>query len=136
MMVYLVRRFAAWYLDLAILVAFILFFKVLITILSGHSIEEIDSPSANYWLKLQFISMLIYYMLFEFMFQRTIGKMALKFKIEGMEEFLNAKRFIQVLKRTISRFIPLEPFSILLDEKREMWHDKISKTKVVDMRNK
>jgi uncharacterized RDD family membrane protein YckC len=135
-MTYLFRRFAAAYLDAIVIVVLILMLEFLFSILQGKSFDEIDTPIAGYWVKLQIISMVIYYVAFEFLFQRTIGKMALKFGIEGLEGELNAKRFIQVLKRTASRFIPLEPFSILLDEKREMWHDKISKTKVVDLRKK
>ncbi len=135
-MVYLFRRFAAYYIDNIILFVLVLFVYIFQQVLFGVPVSEIDNPRANLLLCYHLLIGVIYFSLFEFYFQRTVGKMALKFKIEGMEEFLNAKRFIQVLKRTISRFIPLEPFSILLDENREMWHDKISKTKVVDMRNK
>ena len=135
-MTYLFRRFAAAYLDAIVIVVLVLIWEFSFSIFEGKSLDDINTPSANYWVILQIITMLIYYITFEFFFQRTVGKMALKFKIEGLEEYLSAKRFIQVLKRTVTRFIPLEPFSILLDEKREMWHDKLSKTKVVDMRNK
>jgi len=134
-MVYLFRRFAAYYIDNIVLFVLVLFVYIFQQILFGVPILEIENPRANLLLCYHLLIGVIYFSLFEFYFQRTIGKMALRFKVEGLEKVLNTKRFIQVLKRTVSRFIPLEPFSILLDEKREMWHDKISKTQVVDMRN-
>ncbi len=133
-MTYLIRRFAAAYIDSIIVVAFILTFQILYTLANGESLNEVESPSANYWLLLQFITLFLYNFFFEFFFKRTIGKMLLRFRILGFDESLSLNRLFQILKRTLSRFIPLEPFSILLDEEREMWHDKLSKTKVVDAR--
>ena len=133
---YLIRRFFAFYLDAIIAMVFIVIFEIVRTLLSGQSLQEVDSPTSNHWVFLQIISLFLYCFLFELFFKRTIGKIVLKFKIVGVEESLNIRRFIQVLKRTVSRFIPLEPFSIFLDENWEMWHDKFSKTRVVDIRKK
>ena len=135
-MTYLIRRFAAYYLDNIILFFLVFFVYVFQQVIIGVPFLEIGIPKANLLLCYHLLIGFIYFSLSEFYFQRTIGKMALKFKIKGLEGELNKKRFIQIMKRTASRFIPLEPFSILLDEKREMWHDKISKTKVIDLRKK
>jgi uncharacterized RDD family membrane protein YckC len=60
--------------------------------------------------------------------------MLLKFKIIGYDKTLGKKRLKQVLVRNLIRIIPLDPFSIFLDEEYRTWHDKLSKTKVVDSR--
>lgn len=135
-MVYLVRRFFASYIDAFFVSVVVVIFHILYSTVIGISIFEEEGPPGNYWLKWQLIAYLFYYILFEFLFKRTIGKMLLKFRILGFDESLNLSRLLQVFKRTISRFIPFEPISILLDEERIMWHDKISKTKVIDVRKK
>ena len=134
-MTYLIRRFASAYIDALVVMFLILIYKILTAVFKGQALYNIDSPSADYWLVLQLIFLFIYYLTSEFFFNRTIGKMIFKFRITGLEKSLKAKLLKQVLLRTISRFIPFEPFSILLDERRIMWHDKISKTMVVDTRN-
>ena len=62
--------------------------------------------------------------------------MLFSFKIQGFGNKINLGHFLQVLKRTLSRIIPLDPISIFFDEDWIMWHDKLSKTKVIDIRKK
>lgn len=133
---YIIRRFAAFYFDALIAMTFIVACKVLYILASNLSMSEVNNFSSDQWVLWQFISLFSYCFLFELLFKRTIGKMVFKFKIEGLYVSLGTKLLIQVLIRTISRFIPFEPFSIFLDEDKMMWHDKLSKTKVIDIRKK
>lgn len=58
----------------------------------------------------------------------------MKFKITGFAESKSWTRLKQVLLRNVIRLIPIDPFSIFLNEEHRMWHDSISKTKVIDVR--
>ncbi|MGV8095650.1 MAG: RDD family protein [Mangrovibacterium sp.] len=133
-MVYLTRRFAAFYLDGIIIVILGVVFYTLYFLNKGYSIGDIEQPSAPLSLLIQAIAILFYYIFFEFFCERTIGKMVFKFRTYGLYETLGMERFLQVLIRTLIRLFPLDPFSIFLDEEYRTWHDKLSKTKVVDSR--
>ncbi len=135
-MVYLIRRFGSAYFDALLIAIFNVILYVSYSLLLGNSISQIEGPSANYWLKLEIVSMILYYSIFEFLFKRTIGKMLFQMKVEGISENKGLIRMIQILKRTLARFIPFEPFSIFFSEDRIMWHDNFSRTRVVDFRNK
>ncbi len=67
-----------------------------------------------------------YYMFFEGIWGRTPGKFV--FGTVAVSESGGKLSMSQVLKRTLCRFIPFEPFSFLGDRG---WHDTISKTYVV-----
>lgn len=133
-MTYLIRRFASAYFDAVVAAIFILFYTVLLGSLKGQKLDNMESPSANYWLLLQIIFTFLYYLISEFLFGKTLGKVIFKFRINGLVQERGLKRLWQVVKRTIFRYVPFEPFSILLNEDRRMWHDKFSKTIVVDKR--
>ena len=77
-----------------------------------------------------FAFLFLYFFLFELIWKKTPGKAILKLKIEKNKDS-NLTWFVRIFIRTLSRFIPLEPFSFLLF-KNEYWlHDKLSKTIVV-----
>ena len=42
--------------------------------------------------------------------------------------------FPQVIGRTLARFIPFEPFSVLFSDSKLGWHDSLSNTRVVRVR--
>ena len=71
---------------------------------------------------------LLYYFMMESVFGITIGKIITKTKVEYIS---NQNKFLSILIRTISRLIPFEPLSIFLSDEHTMWHDKLSKTKLV-----
>ena len=135
-MVYLLRRFASWYFDVIVIILISVLAQLLMNNYGEGIVEKVENPSAEHWIQVQLITMFIYYFFVELIFKRTVGKMLFKFQIEGLVEKSVTKRFIKVLIRTISRFIPFEPFSIFLDEEKRMWHDKLSKTKVLDLRKR
>ena len=133
---FLIRRFFASYIDALIVSVFVVLFSIFKYKFAGKSgLNEIEL-SADFWLKWQLIGYFIYLFLFEFFFKRTLGKMLFRFKIQGFGNKINLGHFLQVLKRTLSRIIPLDPISIFFDEDWIMWHDKLSKTKVIDIRKK
>ncbi|WP_439883116.1 RDD family protein [Pontibacter sp. MBLB2868] len=71
--------------------------------------------------------MLTYYCLFESMFGQTIGKMITGSVV--VTEDGNKPSFVDILKRTLSRFIPFEAFTFLGSDVG--LHDRLSKTRVV-----
>ena len=132
---YYVRRFAAWYIDIII----VMICSVLIQVLINHIGPEswkIENPTAENWVIIQFVVMFLYYIILETLSRITLGKLILKLKIVGVERKKLNERFFQILVRTIVRFIPFEPFSIFLNEEKVMWHDRLSKTKVIDIQRK
>lgn len=82
---------------------------------------------------LGYLIIIIYYVFFEFMWQKTPGKWITK-SIVVMNDG-SKPDFYHILIRTISRFIPFEAFSFL-GKNPIGWHDKISKTIVVDNNEK
>ena len=72
---------------------------------------------------------LCYFILFEAMFGRSIGKMATGTRV--VNEDGSPPSFGQVVGRTFARFIPFEPFSFLGGNKPVGWHDSLSKTRVI-----
>lgn len=72
---------------------------------------------------------LIYYILFEYFFQKSIGKMALRMKV--INEYSDTKPTLkQIVGRTFSRIIGWEALAYLWSN--ELWHDKWSSTMVID----
>jgi uncharacterized RDD family membrane protein YckC len=68
-----------------------------------------------------------YYLVTEFMFQRSFGKILTKTKVVSMTSDKPTLR--QIIYRTLSRSIPFEYFSYLVTV--EGIHDKLSKTRVI-----
>jgi uncharacterized RDD family membrane protein YckC len=69
----------------------------------------------------------IYYIVGEFYFQRTIGKFFTKSIV--VNEHGEKPDFQTILVRTVSRFIPFEPFSFFANNRG--WHDRWTKTYVI-----
>lgn len=72
---------------------------------------------------------LSYYLLFETLAGRTVGKMFTNTRV--ITDGGQRAGFIHVLKRSLARLIPFEPFSCLAAPKAYGWHDRLSKTVVV-----
>jgi len=68
-----------------------------------------------------------YYILTEFLFQRTLGKLVTKTKVVTTTG--EKPTITWILIRTLSRSVPFEALTFLLSESG--LHDRISKTKVV-----
>lgn len=74
------------------------------------------------------LSMLSYYVFFETVFQATPGKLITRTRVVDMDG--NKPTFSRILGRTLSRFVPFEPFSFF-SSTEEGWHDRWSGTRVV-----
>ena len=77
-----------------------------------------------------FILYFSYYFIFELLTSTTIGKLITKTKVVDIKS-LSRPSVIKILVRTLSRFIPLEGLSILLNDKKQIWHDQISGTTII-----
>ena len=73
---------------------------------------------------------LVYYMCLEGLFGRTVGKFVTGTKVITVEG--EKPRFLQLVGRCLARWIPFEPFSFLGNAG---WHDSLSSTRVVDLRD-
>ena len=72
--------------------------------------------------------MLVYYLPSEALFGRTVGKLVTRTRVVSQSG--GPPDFLQVLRRTLIRFVPFEPFSFL--SKRSVGlHDRWSETRVV-----
>lgn len=72
-----------------------------------------------------------YYVLLEIKLGRTIGKMITKTKVSTISG--ERPNWVFILLRTLCRFIPLEQFSFLFNKDAIGWHDKFSKTRVINV---
>ena len=79
---------------------------------------------------LNFIVILIwlsYFIIFEYYFQRTPAKYILKLRVVNVDG--NKASLIQIIQRNLAKLIPLEYVSY---KNQSWWHDRWSKTKVLD----
>lgn len=107
------RRLVNWFIDLNIM----LFIYICIPGRMDHFT----------WL----LFYIIYYFGFESITQRTPAKYITKTKVVSVDNTMPTIR--QIIGRTLSRFVPIEPLSGLLNTYRDdvWWHDKWSGTLVV-----
>jgi uncharacterized RDD family membrane protein YckC len=90
---------------------------------------EVDSLLSK--LLFGLMSIFLYYVLFEWLFGCTLGKLITGTRVvraDGERPTLGA-----IVIRTLSRLVPFEPFSFLSGE-RQGWHDRWSETRVVRVR--
>ena len=90
-------------------------------------VEILHYPWGGYLLG--FIFMSTYYILFEFGLRQTPGKLITKTIV--VNEDGSSPTFVNILVRTLCRFIPLEAFTFLGNE-AVGWHDTLSKTRVIN----
>ncbi|GAA4000506.1 hypothetical protein GCM10022408_09490 [Hymenobacter fastidiosus] len=115
----LTRRFLNWLIDN---VGVLLLLTVLVRLGSNPAATRL-------YLRLASVGLLfIYYVGTEFFFQRSLGKLLTQTVVVSRDD--ERPSFGAILLRTVCRFIPLEPVSLLLSGKRA-WHDSLSGTKVV-----
>lgn len=72
----------------------------------------------------------IYFIAFEYLANgKTVGKLITRTRVVGL--FGESPSLGTIVKRSLSRFVPLEPFSFLNDVENG-WHDNWSQTMVVE----
>jgi uncharacterized RDD family membrane protein YckC len=118
------QRFATYVIDSICMR--VLSFAVLVSC----TIAGLPEPSTLGFYALGVSIMIGFYAWFEFNFGRTPGKMLAKTRVVRVDGGRPTAK--QVLLRTICRFIPFEPLSAFSGN--GMWHDRISRTRVVSER--
>lgn len=118
-------RFANYIIDLIGFYALVFIIGIIFA-LSNITIEESRLNDYIFGITI----MILYYMITEGLSGRSLGKLITKTKVINMEN--EKPSFINILGRTMCRFIPFEAFSFLGDGKG--WHDSISKTRVVKIK--
>jgi uncharacterized RDD family membrane protein YckC len=73
-----------------------------------------------------------YYVIQEAAFGWTIGKLITGTRVVRFDG--TPARVPQIIGRTLARFIPFEPFSLLFGSSNQGWHDSLSGTRVVRVR--
>jgi hypothetical protein len=127
---YLFRRFFAAYIDALLFSIFLVAMNFILDSIFEVQLFEIQTVSPLKLLALQVSSAILFYIVVEFSFGITPGKKLLGLQITGLINQNRNARLIQVIKRTLMRFVPFEPFSILISNEYIMWHDAVSNTKV------
>ena len=122
----IIKRIIAFYID-----AFISAISSLLIyyLYSSSLINFNDLLQAKILAILQSIILIIYYLIAEYKFNITLGKKLMKLKVvffTSKGEKLNA-----IIIRTLSRLIPFDILSFALNNKGDLWHDTLSKTRVV-----
>jgi uncharacterized RDD family membrane protein YckC len=75
--------------------------------------------------------MFSYYILAELLFKRTLGKVFTSTHIVTTSDDMPTRR--KLLLRTVLRFLPLEPLSLIFSRRALAWHDRFSGTKVIHL---
>lgn len=124
------KRFINWIVD-SISISILWFILLPFIVVLLKKIGLFDNLQEGETISLEFTVLpiiLLYYVVFEGIFKTTIGKLITRTKIIRLD---NEKvNFIDILLRTLCRFIPLEQLSFL-SEKSVGWHDRISETRII-----
>ncbi|PHN06434.1 RDD family protein [Flavilitoribacter nigricans] len=121
------QRFSNLMLDL--LFAF-LFQGAVLALLEGIGIlDENMMNSRRVIVPLSFLLVFLYWTGTEYLFGKTPGKSITKTKVVMMDG--SKPDLLTVVKRTLARLIPFDPFSFLFGAPTG-WHDSLTNTRVVE----
>jgi uncharacterized RDD family membrane protein YckC len=118
------RRFGTLVVDYVAYLLSCVLLGGLIGIIFGQRGMQLISAVPDFVLGL--VLMVAYYVFFEGLWARTPGKLV--FGTIVVTESGHKPPLLQVVTRTLCRFIPFEPFSFL---NALGWHDSISRTRVI-----
>lgn len=111
-------------------IVFTIFTVIIVSFLVRyHPAFKVYSPQNNRILA--FVLYFLYYFLFEFAFSSTPGKFITKTDVVDNLTF-SRPSILKIFIRTLCRFIPFEALTIFFYENNLTWHDKISKTTVIN----
>ena len=124
----IIRRIIAFYLDaFFVLILLALVFLSIFLVDDTIDLSSIGIPLYGYYL----IVLILYFFLVEFFFESTLAKKIVGIKVKCIEK----KSFLKFFLRTVIRFIPIDAISFLFNNQNDLWHDILSKTKVVNSKN-
>jgi len=128
------KRFLNYLLDLVSIFIFIFIFSfifgIVLAIVAPSVVSDLGESNLLFEYIVGFIIMMIYYTSFEAITGRTIAKYITNTKV--VTETGEKPDFKTILVRSLCRFIPIEPFSILFNDGLG-WHDSISNTRVINI---
>ncbi len=124
------QRFVNHLIDSAVYygLVFAVFLVMGLVVGEGFLENEEDPQTILITYGVSFIVYIMYYTFMEFRFGKTVGKFLTKTKVvneDGMPP-----SFKNCILRSLSRMVPFEPFSLLMDG-QTAWHDRWPKTYVV-----
>lgn len=122
------QRLIGWIIDI-IIIYFATLFSLLFVNNGIISYEE-EQLIGFY----SIIPLVIYSLLLEFKWGKTIGKIVTMTKVIYVPSS-NTPYFAVCIRRSLSRLIPFDPLSYLFSLKPAGWHDRISNTRVVRTKN-
>ncbi len=114
------------------------FVYYLLVVLITFILIAVGGRSAAQWIAslgiggayaLGFLILMLYYIAMESMLGFTVGKLLTGTRVVNEEG--EKPNLVQIFLRTLCRFIPFEPFSILFSAETRGWHDSLSGTHVV-----
>jgi uncharacterized RDD family membrane protein YckC len=128
------RRFLTFLVDYFGQVAFMMLVLIPVAVVSPAFANAVATMNKLQEIGLGIVTMLVYYVLFEGLWGRTLGKLVCGTRV--VDEGGLRPRFTQVLGRSFARLIPFEAFSLLFaaDDDPRGWHDTLPKTRVVRTR--
>ncbi len=118
------KRFANFILDRI----FFYIFLFVLSFLFGTSINDGSGDISTFFVLILLLSIPGYWVLFEYFLGKTPAKYITQTKVVTNKG--NKPSFLNIVGRTLCRFIPFEPFSFLASSIG--WHDSISGTLVVE----
>ncbi len=129
------KRFVNYLIDLVCFYIFTMIFELFMGILGGLIFPDLLSlfdgrnTLVNYLVALG--SGMIYYTILEYATGRTLAKYITGTKV--VDEEGNKPGLRTLMLRSLCRFIPFEPVSFLFNP-GSGWHDRLSKTKVINIK--
>lgn len=122
---YYLRRGLAFYID-AIIITIVAFIYLFIFDQKGPTIEcgDFICWNTSRVLCFQILFYFVYFLLMEFFFKLTFGKIILGFLISSE---IKKMFFWRILIRTLLRLLPLNIVSFYLNKKKIFWHESIPK---------
>lgn len=121
----IVKRIIAFYIDafVSVVLSFLIYYLYNNKLVNFNDLNQTQTIAT-----IQLIVLIIYYLITEYKFDRTLGKKIMKLKVIF---FLpKGDKIKMIIIRTLSRLIPFDIISFAFNNKGDLWHDSLSKTKV------
>ncbi len=128
------KRLVTWIIDVMVLNVFNFGVEIVFGMAQTNpnvTEEDLFRQAVWGWI-IAMVACMLYYIAMEATLGQTIGKMVCGTRVIGQDG--GKPSLGQIVGRTLCRFIPFEPISLLIgDSKRPTaWHDSIPKTRVTD----
>ena len=121
----IVKRIIAFYIDafVSVVLSFLIYYLYNNKLVNFNDLNQTQTIAT-----IQLIVLIIYYLITEYKFDRTLGKKIMKLKV--IFYLPKGDKIKMIIIRTLSRLIPFDIISFAFNNKGDLWHDSLSKTKV------